>query len=58
MNKEEILIQFEKGEELTLCDDDLITLLRRLLFHGGKVIAEVKTDDVDINCFKVRINKL
>ena len=58
MNKDQILIEFEKGGELSLCDDDLIKLLRHLLFHGGKVIAEIKTDNIDINCFKVRINKI
>jgi len=53
MNKE----NFKEGEEFTLCENDLLLLLRQLLFHGGKVFAEITLDDVDINCFKVKINK-
>ncbi len=44
-------------EEFTLQDDDLIILLRKLLFNGGKVIAEIKIDDVEINCFKAKFKK-
>jgi len=51
MNKEEFT------EEFTLQDDDLIILLRKLLFNGGKVIAEIKIDDVEINCFKAKFKK-
>lgn len=51
MNKE----NFKEGEEFTLCDNDLIKLLRHLLFHGGKVVAEIETDNININCFKVKI---
>jgi hypothetical protein len=51
------MIKEEFTEEFTLCDDDLTMLLRKLLFDGGKVIAEIKTDDLDINCFKVKIKK-
>lgn len=51
MNEEEFT------EEFTLQDDDLIILLRKLLFNGGKVIAEIKIDDVEINCFKAKFKK-
>lgn len=51
------MIEEEFTEEFTLCDDDLITLLRKLLFNGGKVVAEIKVDDIDINCFKAKFKK-
>ena len=47
----------EFTEEFTLQDDDLIILLRKLLFNGCKVIAEIKIDDVEINCFKAKFKK-
>jgi len=51
------MIKEEFTEEFTLQDDDLIILLRKLLFNGGKVIAEIKIDDVEINCFKAKFKK-
>ena len=51
MNKEEFT------DEFTLCDNDLVMLLRKLLFHGGKVVAEIQMDDLEINCFKAKFKK-
>ena len=51
------MIEEEFTEEYTLCDDDLVVLLRKLLFDGGKVIAEIQIDDLEINCFKAKFKK-
>ena len=51
------MIEEEFTEEFTLCNDDLIILLRKLLFDGGKVIAEIEMDNIEINCFKAKFKK-
>lgn len=43
--------------EFVLSGNDLTILLRKLLGHGGKVIAEVKIDSMNLNYFKIKIKK-